>query len=128
MASLENLSPNEQLVNLSKIKELADKTDWKFNLRPEFYYIKKEYNESDPSNPGETIPETRESIIQMAEVGNLIEFYNQLQKITGLKSYVPIPHVTLFTVSTREDKKKRGIGIYSEEDFKALNPERLKMN
>src|SRR3989344_5838389 len=125
MASLKQLSPDKQAETLSKIKALADGINWKFNLDPEFYYIKKEYNDPDPNNPAQTIPETRESIVQTVKTENLAEFYGQLKKITGLEFETPLPHVTLFTTSTREDKKKRGIGIYSQKDFVALNPEKL---
>ena len=125
MASLNQLTPDKKTKILSKIKALADGTNWEFNLNPEFYYIKKEYNDPDPNNPAQTIPETRESIVQTVKTENLAEFYGQLQKITGLEFETPLPHVTLFTTSTREDKKKRGIGIYSQKDFAALNPEKL---
>jgi len=128
MASLNQLTPDKKTKILSKIKALADGTNWEFNLNPEFYYIRKEYNDPDPNNPDQTIPETRESIIQTLKTKKLTEFYNQLQEITGLKFETPLPHVTLFTTSTRVDKKQRGIGIYSQKDFAALNPEKLEVN
>ena len=122
-ASLAGKSSDEREIILAQIKALVQSINWKFTFRPEFYYIKKEYNDPDPNDQTKTIPETRESMIQMAETDNLKEFYLRLEEITGLKFEIPIPHITLFTNSTREDKRLRGIGIYSENDFKALNPQ-----
>ncbi len=128
LASLEKFSEYERIKMLSQIQELARGVNWRFSFKPEFYYIKKIYNDLDPNNPNQTIPEIRESIIQIVDTENLKEFYDQLKEITGLQLEAPLPHVTLFTTSTRKDKKKRGIGIYSEKDFGSLNPEKIKVD
>lgn len=128
LASLEKLPEDERIKTLSQIQEFARRTNWKFNFKSEFYYIKKAYNDPDQNNPNQIIPEIRESIIQIVDTENLKEFYDQLREITGLQLEAPLPHVTLFTISTREDKKKRGIGIYSEKDFGLLNPEKIKVD
>lgn len=125
MTALEVVPSDEKNRILNKIKELAMNINWKFFLRPEFYYIKKEYNRLDDANPDKTIVETRQSIIQLIDTKNLKEFYTKLQKIAGLTFATPFSHITLFTVSTEEDNKKRGIGIYSEEDFETLNAEKV---
>jgi len=128
LASLGRISDNKRNEILSQIQGLAESTEWKFKIKPEFYYVKKEYNDPDPNNHEKTIPETRRSIVQMVETENLGQFYGKLEEITGLKFEVPLLHITLFTTSTREDKKQRGIGIYSEKDFESLNPERIEVN
>lgn len=128
LSFLEKSAPDARENILSKIQDLAQHTNWKLNFKPEFYYIKKEYNDTDLDNPGKIIPEIRESIIQMANVENLEEFYVQLEKIIGLELEVPLPHITLFTTSSHEEKKTRGIGIYSEKDLESLNPEQIVIN
>ncbi|MEX0877913.1 MAG: hypothetical protein WDZ40_03585 [Candidatus Spechtbacterales bacterium] len=45
--------------------------------------------------------------------------------ILGLDLEVPLPHITLFTTSTREENQLRGIGVYSKEQFEDLSPEKI---
>ncbi|TSC82308.1 MAG: Uncharacterized protein G01um101420_472 [Parcubacteria group bacterium Gr01-1014_20] len=127
MARLGDLPRGEKEEILAKIRAVVESIDWQFVFKPEYYYIKKEYDDPDPTDSSKIIHEVRESVIQLAETGNLAEFYAKLKEVTGLELEVPMPHVTLFTTSTREDKRKRGIGIYSERDFDELKPERIEI-
>ena len=111
---------------LDKVFELCNSFELKAQLKDDFYYIEKKYNDSDPNNPGDMLPEeTRRSIIQTAEINGLDEFYKQLNNLLGEKFETPYPHITLYTNSTREDKKLRWIGIYSKKQFDELNPQKI---
>ncbi len=125
LAVLNQLDPAEKSAKLAAIENLAKDTDWQPVLKQEFFYITKNYNDPDPKNPQATIPETRRSIIQTADIKELSKFYQQLEKIIGKNFVTPFPHVTLYTNSTRSEKAIRGIGIYSQEDFASLNPEKI---
>lgn len=82
---IENVDLSGKGEILSKIRELANSFKWKISFKPEFYYIKKEYNDPNPDSPDEAIPETRESIIQMADIENLDEFYKQLKRLYRIR-------------------------------------------
>jgi hypothetical protein len=97
------------------IKNCAEKIDWYFVLKNEFYFIKKVYPDS----------EIRSTIIQLIDIPSLSVFYQQLNVLTGENFPMPFPHITLFTNSTREENTLRGIGVYSQEDFEKLSPEHL---
>src|SRR3989344_4782531 len=58
-ASLEKLSEDEKMKVLEQIQVLARRTNWKFNFKPEFYYIKKTYNNPDPDDPSKVTQEIR---------------------------------------------------------------------
>jgi len=109
----------------SKLRNLAEKIEWDYTAKPEFFYVTKEYDYPNPEKPNEVLKEKRESIIQMIDLIGLEEFYNELNKILSEKPDFPFPHVTLYTNSTRDEKKTRGIGIYSDSGFEKLKPERI---
>jgi hypothetical protein len=122
IASLEN---NEKEKILSKIYTLAESIQRKITLQNKFFYIEKEYTEEDPNDPETLIHEKRKSIIQMAKMDGLGDFYKQLNDVLGQKFEAPLPHITLYTTSTREDKRLRGIGVYSQEQFEQLHPQTI---
>lgn len=101
--------------SVSKIEEIYKKFNWNFETRDEFYFIKKQYSEE----------EKRSSIIQLIEIPNLEEFYNDLNNTLKTNFAVSFPHITLFTNSTKEENNLLGIGIYSKEEFGSLNPEKI---
>ncbi|MBU0976100.1 MAG: hypothetical protein ABIA11_03940 [Patescibacteria group bacterium] len=117
--SLSKLSDQERQSVISSIQKLCEEFPWQVYLANDFYYIKKDYVEAD--KPKAEI-ETRQSIIQLAVIEGLEDFYTELTKITELTFEVPMPHITLFTTSTNEQKRLRGIGIYSEQQFRKLDP------
>ncbi len=109
--TLEKFSQEDKEEILYQIKSLAYATDWRFLLKPERYHISKKYP-----------LEERESFIQMADLPELKNFYNQLNKILNTNLEVPPPHITLFTKGTDPERSKMGIGINSEREITALNP------
>ncbi|MBI2013748.1 MAG: hypothetical protein HYS87_02910 [Candidatus Colwellbacteria bacterium] len=125
--SLAGHSGDEIAAVLFKIEDLARKVKWNVDLKPEFYYVTKEYNDASSEDPEQLIKEMRESIIQIADANGIAEFYDELKNLTGLEFELPMPHVTLFTNSTRPDKKLRGIGIYSREEFQEMNPIKIEV-
>ena len=110
---LEGLDAEEKESKLREIENLARQTKWAFCLKFDYRFISKTYPPKDGYQE-----ETRESIIQSAKLPNVRSFYGGLNKILGTDFPVPPPHITLFTNSTREDKKLRGIGIYSKKDLR----------
>lgn len=124
--SLLNALPSaERQQKIAALQALIESTDWSFELVDEYWYVQKDYNDPDPRDPTRTIPETRKSIIQLVHLPGMQEFYEKLNALLGTSFQTPLPHITLFTASTRADKQQRGIGLYSKEEFEALNPERL---
>jgi hypothetical protein len=111
----EGLPEGEKSNLLDRISDLIQETDWSVSPIPEYYEISKEY-----SSQGEL--EKRTSYIQMVDMPGAKTFYEAFNALLGTHFAEPFPHITLFTTSTREDKKLRGIGIDSEEDFLQLNP------
>ena len=115
---IKNASSAEQEKILSKIQETSAGFSWNYSFLKEYYFISKTYYE-DKEN------EERQSVIQLFSLPDLIPFYKRLNHILGNIFEIPFPHLTLFTNSTREDKKLRGIGIYSEKQFYSLKPMKI---
>ncbi|HRI35681.1 MAG TPA: hypothetical protein PK765_01000 [bacterium] len=113
---LQNFSQEKRINILATIETLITKTIWNIRLENEYFFIEKAYQ-----NP----EETRKSIIQIANTPELNQFYKELEILFEVKLDLPIPHVTLFTNSTREKKKLRGIGIYSASQMQELNPKKI---
>ena len=110
---------------MNKIYTLAESIKWSITLQNNFFYIEKEYTEEDPNDQGSLIYEKRKSIIQMAEIKGLNDFYKQLNILLKETFDEPLPHITLYTTSTREDKRLRGIGIYSQKQLEKLDPQQI---
>ncbi len=105
-------------LDFEKIKELVKGTDWNFGLTQEYFYITKQYPEN----------EKRESIIQVVELPGLSDFYIKLNDSTGHNFSFPFPHVTLYTSSTKEENRFRGIGIYSKAEMEHLSTRVLQID
>ncbi|MFA6215315.1 MAG: hypothetical protein WC768_01975 [Patescibacteria group bacterium] len=125
LKSLKNLNEKERKERLAKIRQLGKQIKWQAILKNDFFYIQKNYNASDLINPKLTIPEKRESIIQLAEIKGLEKFYQKLNLLLGKQLKTHFPHLTLYTTSTREDRRFRGIGINSKNQFEKLKPKRI---
>ena len=115
-----SMSSVEQDDFLSRIENLSNSFTWTYSFTPEYKLISKTYG-------GENgIPaESRRSIIQTLELPDLNRFYKKLNELLGTEFSVPFPHVTLFTTSTNEATRLQGIGVYSEEQLKTLNPVKI---
>jgi hypothetical protein len=123
--SIKDFDEKEKENRLNEILKLAEAIKWKLSLKNIFFHVQKEYSEPDPINPEFTNTEKRQSIIQMAEIEGLDEFYQKINILIGKQFKTPMPHITLYTTSSIEDRKLRGIGINSKEQFKALNPKKI---
>ncbi len=115
LSSFQGLKFSERCEKLIEIGKLAKSFDWNITLKPDTYVIEKQYPDG----------ELRTSIIQKAQCDNVVPFYQGLEELTGLKFELPFLHATLFTTSTNEINANTGIGIYSDQDFKSLNPQRI---
>ena len=118
--SIKNLSLEEKEKKMKEIHALIKLMKWKANMKNDFFYIQKDYKE-----PESDEIEKRETIIQMADLDKLEEFYKKLDALVGQKFEIPIPHVTLYSNSSVEENKLRGIGVYSKKQFHDLKPERI---
>ena len=112
---------------LKKIDKLFKSHTWKVSLGKEFFYLKQKYERLDLQDflSSSLEFEIRESVVQLAEINHLEDFYLKLNHLLDTNFETPLPHVTLFTNSTMAEKKLRGIGIYSRKQFEELYPEKL---
>jgi hypothetical protein len=123
---LARLPHDEQIEHRAAIEKLFTDAQWDTAFKDIFYYLKRSYNDPDPKDPTRTIPETRETLIQLVSVPGLEEIHKKLSLLIGSSEPIlSLPHVTLFSNSTREDKKQRGIGVYSEDDLFISNAQQL---
>lgn len=117
---LQNLNKTKQQLIIKQIRKLSKETEWKIKLKNKFFYIKKNYT----NTKGEAT-EKRESIIQLAKIDGLKEFYQKINIFLNTKIDPPFPHLTLYATSNKTDKKLRGIGIYSKNQFTKLKPKQI---
>ncbi|MFN8578006.1 MAG: hypothetical protein U0354_14235 [Candidatus Sericytochromatia bacterium] len=108
------------IIKYPKIKEfIEDKInsfEWNINYIDDFYLIKKLKSDS--------IEEYQYTIIQIVESKDLIELFKILNcTFPELHLDEPFPHVTLYTFNN-----KKGIGIYSENEFYNFKQEKITKN
>lgn len=113
-------TPEEGSELLRQIEDLSKRYAWSNHYLPDYYFIRKDYNEEGAENV-----ETRKSIIQTVSLPDLEAFYRELNALLGTDFSIPFPHVTLFAASTNEENNVRGIGLYSEKQLQALQPVRI---
>lgn len=113
-----SLPVDDKKILLAKIDNLSREFDWSYTPNDEYYEISKKYDTAD----GEEI---RRSLIQIIEIPDLKAFYENLNILLGTDFKLPLPHVTLFTTSSIETMRLRGIGLYSVEQFQSLSPNRI---
>lgn len=117
---LQNKNEKDKIEIIAKIKQIYESIDWKIDLSEDYYYIEKDYNK-------DWIFEKRSSIVQLLRLIWLEEFYEKLNNLLWTNFEIPLPHITLYTTSTREDMRQRGIGVYSDKQFKELNPIKIEV-
>ena len=103
------------------IKKQFEDRAWNYRLLPEYFLMEKFYTraELEKSGYGEDVPEHhRRTLIQKIELPDLAGFYAAVNTETGLALPLPFPHVTLFSRADYAPLAQRGIGIYSEKDFR----------
>jgi hypothetical protein len=97
------------------IDSLIKEFEWSYETIDEYYLITKQYEEG----------EERRSIIQTVVIPELESFYTKLNQLLATTFLTPFPHITLYTTSTKSDKKLLGIGVDSQEQFSLLNPKKI---
>jgi hypothetical protein len=113
-----NATDEEQENLLAYIEQLANNFSWEVTMRDEFYLLKQDYND-------DNIAETRTTIIQMADIPDIEDFYRELNTLLSTKFDTPLPHVTLYSGSTRPDKMLRGIGVYCKKDLEKMGAKKI---
>ena len=81
LSSLNLLEVNDRNEMLDKIHDLCLSFDWQVTLKNDFFFIEKAYNDPDLIHHLPAVSETRKSIIQMAEINNIHEFYSTLNAL-----------------------------------------------
>lgn len=119
------LAEPEKSKLIEQLRELSESFNWQAFLVDEFYYLRKYYDKSRNTTSSSLKIEVRESIIQVVKIPGLSIFYKQLNALVNQKFDTPFPHLTLYTTSNHEDKKLRGIGIYSKKDFRSLMKKKI---
>jgi hypothetical protein len=87
-------------------------------MRDEFYLLKQDYND-------DNIPETRTTIVELADIPDVDDFYRELNTLLNTKFEASLPHVTLYSASTRTDKMLRGIGVYSKKELEKMGAKKI---
>lgn len=117
---IKSFTEEEKEKILAEIENLSAQFGWSYDEKSDYYLVFKAYPATE-DRPAEE----RKSIVQIINLPSLTAFYQKLNELLGTDFDVPFPHITLFTNSTREDKKFCGIGIYSKAQFEELKPERI---
>lgn len=111
----ERLNAHSKKVFMQIFQKLIRKYDFQVLLGDEIFYIEKSYDDWH-----------RFSVIQLASVEKLSDFYNDLGMLIWQDLEIPFPHITLFTNTTNPEKKLRWIWIYSQKEFEEFEP--IKIN
>lgn len=114
---LSGLDGNQGDLLLVEIDSLIKQFSWNIIPKNEFFLLEKTYPEYDG--------EVRRTIIQMVDIPDLTEFYEKLNNVLSSNFSLPLPHITLYATSTNEKNILRGIGVYSEDEFKQLQPKQI---
>lgn len=122
---LDELDGIQKIETKNKLREACESFFWQAFLLDEYYYVRKHYNKDSAINFNEPENEVRESIIQLVKIPRLSNFYERINSLFNQQFETPFPHVTLYTNSTRAEKKMRGIGIYSKKHFKSLETKKI---
>lgn len=102
---------------------------WEYALTNEYFLHERNYSRDELRDNGyeENIPEhTRRTIVQKVILPDLVSFYEEVNRASGISIPVPVPHITLFAWSDYEPFKIRGIGINSAEEFERFTKQVLK--
>ena len=104
----------------NQIKNEFLNATWEYELLPEYFLMEKYYDQAELDKSGyKDMPmHSRFTLIQNAKMDGLKKYYEKISKITGINFEQPLAHVTLYSGSDYQPMETRGIGIYSEQDFK----------
>lgn len=118
-AQLEKLAPAERRQRKAKLDALIPVLGAARLREGKYHYVVKTYND-------DGISETREALIQEAEIDGISDFYAEFSRITDIELGTPFPHLTLFTKGNSSNSAK-GIGIASAEVFSRMEHEALEL-
>jgi len=118
LAHKQGLSTDEISRLFADIEALAREFTWEVTMKDEYCLLQQDYHD-------DGIPETRTTIIQMADIPTLPAFYDRLASLTWMPFELPHTHITIYSGSTRPDKMLRGIGVYTRAQFEGVVKERL---
>ncbi|MBP6236784.1 MAG: hypothetical protein KA536_11600 [Saprospiraceae bacterium] len=107
------------------LETLNEKTKFRIFLKEEYFLVNKKYSDKYFIINNQNIEEFRESIIQIVKCEQIKEYYEALNLHFKTSIPLPLPHITIFTNSNNIENIKRGIGIYSFDEFWKLNPTKL---
>lgn len=105
----------------SEIKALLGSFDWIFTPK-DIYWVKKKGT----FGRDIIVAEEREAFIRAVEMPDMEKFYQKLNKLLETNIATQFPHITLFAKTDRRDAPWMGIPIPSADEFKRLNPIKLK--
>jgi hypothetical protein len=94
----------------SQAKQAIAETDWTYEIKDRMYHVSKDKRIENPDGGSKVIH--AESIIVIAEVAGIRDFYEKLSRIIQTNLEVPPTHVTLYTYGDPD-----GIGLDNHADF-----------
>jgi hypothetical protein len=103
----------------SRLNQIARTIDWDWTFQSEFYHLVKPKTVTLPNGSTEIFD--AQSIIQMATVAGIKDFYEEISILIAERLVPPPTHVTLYV-----DGDLQGIGISSQDDmmrYAALLPD-----
>ena len=91
-----------------QLRQQIDETDWSYQLQDRWYHVVQEAEDDDEDG-------REESIIRMAGVAGVADFYERLSQMLAVELEVPPTHVTLYTYNNAH-----GIGVANQAEFDEL--------
>lgn len=102
------------------ITKLYESFKWEYELHDTYLLQERRYEET-----SDRPAHTRRTIIQMASLPDLEQFYSELMALVPVKLTLPVPHITLFSWSDYPPMMVQGIGLSSADDLKSNSREEI---
>lgn len=116
---LTQLSEAERTKLIEQISQLLSNFKWQYTTTDIYHIEKIAYFQNNPTK------EHRKSYVQLIDMPEIQQFYDQLNKILDTSFQAQLPHITLFTKGETGQFKYYGIPIASVENFQTLNPQKI---
>lgn len=91
-----------------QLRQVIDNRDWSYQLQDRWYHVAQEAEDDDEDG-------REESVIRMADVAGVADFYERLSQMLATELEVPPTHVTLYTYNN-----VHGIGVANQAEFNEL--------
>ncbi len=106
---------------MKKLEELFRAYEWEYELTEEYFLHERFYTQEVLQECGDidSAEHLRKSIVQKVHLPDLTAFYAEVNTLASLTFTVPVPHITLFSLTGR------GIGINSAEEFQRFTKRRI---